>query len=90
MKYLTSNPFTWVTVAILLLATAFNHFWVWGALFLWWSVTSFMAGQAFIGTVIARRDNPPLFFVVTAMWLGLGGYYLVQDIAWRFFQIYIG
>ena len=90
MKYFKNHPLTWATVLALLLATWFEHFWVWGALFLWWSYTSYLAGEAFIGEIVTRRENPPLFFTVTVMWFGLGILYIVQDFAWRFFGIYIG
>lgn len=90
MKYITNHPVTWATVLVLLMATWFQHYWIWGVLFLWWSITSYMAREAFIGEIVTHEENPPLFYVVTLMWLGFGAYYIVQDFAWRFFQIYIG
>jgi hypothetical protein len=88
MKYLTNHPVTWATVVALIFATLFGHYWIWGSLFLWWSYTSFLAGEAFIGEIVNINENPPLFWTVTVMWFSLGTYYVVQDLAWRLFGVY--
>lgn len=90
MQYFRNHPITWLTVVVLIFATWFEHYWIWGSLFVWWSYTSFTEGTAFIGEVVTHDENPPLFYVVTGMWMFLGLLYIVQDFAWRFFGIYIG
>ncbi|RBW62752.1 hypothetical protein DS906_01795 [Ruegeria sp. A3M17] len=90
MQYLKSHPFSWIIFLCLLLATWFQIYAIWGLLFMWWAVSSFMTGQAFLIETIDSRDNPPLFYAITIMWFAFGLLYVVQDLAWRLFGIYIG
>ncbi|MBO9446900.1 hypothetical protein [Ruegeria sp. R14_0] len=90
MQYIKSNPFSWIVFVCLLLATWFQVFSIWGALFMWWAVSSFMTGQAFLIETIDSQENPPLFYAITTMWFLFGLLYVVQDLAWRLFGIYIG
>ena len=50
----------------------------------------FKTFEAFIGEIVTVEENPPLFYVITVMWLGFGVLYIVQDLAWRLFGVYIG
>lgn len=86
---LKSHPLSFLTVAALLLATVFEHYWIWGLLFLWWAYTSWQTGEAFVLETIRIQDNAPLFYMITLMWAGFGLVYALQDLAWRLFGLYL-
>lgn len=62
---------TVIGLVVLLVATFFDWYWVWGLLFLYWSVVSIGAGQVFLVQTVRRDENPYLFWSVSALWLVL-------------------
>lgn len=72
------------TLFILIVATMLNLYWVWGALFCFWTVSAFKNGSTFLLTTIAQSNSPTLFWMVSLMWLIFGIWYLVYDLLWRF------
>lgn len=75
---------SWAVLAALITATVFGHFWVWGVLFIFWSVQSWVTGSVFLIAPVERRTDPVLYFTVTAMWLLFGVWELAYDLLWRF------
>ena len=75
--------FTMVALVVLAVASYYEWYWVWGVLFVFWAATSIQGGQAFIVENIGRRQNPVLFWLITAMWGGFGAWYVWADLTWR-------
>ncbi|MGI9353838.1 MAG: hypothetical protein ACR2PF_01535 [Rhizobiaceae bacterium] len=68
----TNIRLSWVVLAVLITATVFSHYWVWGVLFIFWSVQSWVTGSVFLIASIERRSDPVLYFTITAMWFFFG------------------
>ena len=75
---------TGLVLAVLVVATVREWYWLWGLLFLFWSVQGIRSGQAFLVEDIAREDHPLLYWLISAMWAGFGLWYLYSDLIWRF------
>ena len=75
---------TGLVLAVLVVATVREWYWLWGLLFLFWSVQGMRSGQAFLVEDIAREDHPLLYWLISAMWAGFGVWYLYSDLVWRF------
>ncbi|MEM7221586.1 MAG: hypothetical protein AAF495_01315 [Pseudomonadota bacterium] len=74
---------TAILLPVLLIATYFSWYWVWGLLFLYWALPAIRSGEAFLVEPIERASNPVLFWAITAMWAGFGVWTLVADLQWR-------
>ena len=79
----TINQLNWIALIVLLAATLFEHYWIWGALFLFWAVRSYYMRSVFLLTDIEADKSPALYWFVTVFWAGFGVLYLVWDILWR-------
>ena len=75
---------TLLALPVLLAATYFEHYYIWGFLFMFWSVLSVRAGDAFLVEPIAQDEYPILFWTITIMWFGFGLWYVIGDLHWRF------
>lgn len=73
----------WLTILVmlvLLVATALEWYWLWGVLFLYWSVAGIVTGQVFLVQTIERERNPVLFWLLSLIWLVLAVMAIVQDV----------
>lgn len=62
----------YIALPVLLVATGFGLYWVWGLLFIWWVVPAIISGQALLVFEIYRDEDPLLYWAVTALWAVLG------------------
>ncbi len=75
-------PKRWKTILALILAAIafkFNLLFVWGMFCLFWGVENIRAKEAYFVERIARKDNPVLYWVIIATWLGSGALYFYMD-----------
>ena len=63
--------FTIGALALVIAAVIFNFQWIWGLLFLSWSVPSLFTGVTFLVEPIHRDETPWLFWTIVTLWLGL-------------------
>ncbi len=80
----TEAKFHWAIIILLAVSTVYAFYWVWGLLFILWSIQSLTFGRVFLLSRIYRKDEPILFFAVTAMWFAFGVWELMFDLLWRF------
>lgn len=71
---------TVVSLVVLVTATWFEWYWVWGLLYLYWAVQSVGVGEAFLVQTVRRDGNPVLFWSVSAMWFILAVLVIVTDL----------
>ncbi len=71
---------TLVALAIIYLAVVMNWQWVWGLLFLMWTVPALYSGRTTLVETVDRDDSPILFWVIIATWLVLSLYLIVADL----------
>ena len=74
---------SWLVLLALIVATVREWYWLWGLLFLFWSVQGLRSGHAFLVEDIGREEHPALYWVITAMWAGFGLWYVYADLVWR-------
>ncbi len=58
----------YITLPVLLAAAVLGYYWVWGLLFLWWTILTILNGQAFLVFEINRHDDPILFWAIACLW----------------------
>lgn len=76
--------FKWMTVtalAILWVAVVFEVNWVWGVLFIMWTVPALSSGETYLVEPITRRDRPVLFWLLVGTWIVLSVLLIVWDVA---------
>ena len=71
---------TIAVVLVLLASTLAGVYAIWGVVFVYWGVLAIRSGQAFLVEAIERRENPVLFWVLTATWFGFGVLYILTDL----------
>ncbi len=70
---------TLVALPILMISTYFGYYSVWGALFIFWGLSSTLSGEVFLLEPINRGANPVLFWIISVMWIGFGALYILAD-----------
>ncbi|MGR3616377.1 MAG: hypothetical protein ACU0BB_10075 [Paracoccaceae bacterium] len=68
----------WGAIPILALATALGIYWIWGLLFLGWSIHGLRSGRVFLLGTIEKHTDPHLYWIVTGAWAGFGLWYLLD------------
>ncbi len=58
----------YIALPVLLVAAVLGYYWVWGLLFLWWTIPTILNGQAFLVFEINRDDDPVLFWAIVCLW----------------------
>ena len=62
----------YVTFVALMLTTVLGFQFLWGLLFLYWTVPNFYSGRAFLLADVMREDDPVLFWLIQTAWVVLG------------------
>ncbi len=73
-----------IALLVLAIAAFHNAYWVWGLLFIFWSVKGLWDPVTALITPVSRDTSPVLFWAINIMWLIFGVWYLVYDLLWRF------
>ena len=71
---------TLIGLPILIYSTIQGLFFVWGLLFVLWGIGSLRTGHFFLLEDINRREDPALYWIIFAMWLGSGATYIYYDV----------
>lgn len=82
MRILFLN-FKWKTIlalAIVYLAVIMGWSWVWGLLFIMWTIPALYSGQTHLVEEINRDENPVLFWLIVGTWMGLSVYMIIGDL----------
>ncbi|MEM7428208.1 MAG: hypothetical protein AAF441_19125 [Pseudomonadota bacterium] len=82
-SFMEAKGLTGLALAVLVLATVREWYWLWGLLFIFWSIQGLRSGQAFLIEDISRDDDPVLYWLISAMWAGFGLWYVYADLVWR-------
>ncbi|KZK92171.1 hypothetical protein PsAD5_03926 [Pseudovibrio sp. Ad5] len=73
----------WRTIfALILIATSlyYGWQWVWGALFLLWTVRAWRSQSVYVVETLTRGDNPFLFWITIILWATLSLYLILADL----------
>ena len=73
----------WKTIVALIIvycAVIFGWYWVWGLLFIMWTLPALYSGQTHLVEPINRSENPVLFWLIIATWIGLSVYMIAYDL----------
>ena len=74
----------WLTilaVPVLIGSALLGIYAIWGALFIYWGMLTAREGTAFIFEPVERNEDPILFWIIVAMWIGSGLIYIAVDLA---------
>ncbi|WP_370232641.1 VOC family protein [Cognatishimia sp.] len=64
---------TYVGLAAIYLALFTDQNWIWGVLFLLWTIPALRSGETHFVEPISRRETPGLYWFLIATWIGLSG-----------------
>ena len=67
-----ARALNYVTFAVLMISTVLGYQFLWGLLFLYWTIPNFYSGHAFLLTDVTRDDDPVLFWLIQIAWVVLG------------------
>lgn len=78
-----TGAFKWKTVlglAVIWIAVVLEFNWVWGVLFIMWTIPAFRTGQTFFVEPLRRSENALLFWFVVGTWIVLSLYLILFDL----------
>ncbi|MEM9122970.1 MAG: VOC family protein [Pseudomonadota bacterium] len=71
---------TLLGLALIYAAVVFEQNWVWGLLFLLWTVPALRSGETFFVEPINRRSNPWTYWALIITWIGLSALLIAVDL----------
>lgn len=74
-----SRLLNYATFVILMVSTALGYQALWGLLFLYWTITNFNSGHAFLLSDVTSDEDPILFWLVQIAWVVLGLLLVILD-----------
>ncbi len=78
----TFIPARWKTLLALMLAlfaVIYHWLFVWGIFCLFWGWENLRAKEAYFVERIERSENPVLYWIIIAIWVGMGLFYFYID-----------
>jgi len=75
------NPrvLNYVAFVVLMMSTLLGYQFLWGLLFLYWTIPNFYSGRAFLLSDVTRDNDTILFWAVQFAWVVLGLLLVVGD-----------
>lgn len=70
----------YIVFALLMISILLGYQFLWGLLFLYWTVIGISSGQAFLLTDVFRATEPVLFWCIQVAWIVLGLFLLLGDV----------
>jgi len=71
---------TYLAITAVLGATLLEWYWLWGLVFLIWSIRAIRERQATLVQDISEDDAPVLFWTLTVLWVVLSVLLILQDV----------
>lgn len=72
-----------VALIVLWIGVVFDWYWIWGLLFLYWTVPAFFTGKVFLLDEIDQDENPFTFWSIVVSWILLS----VLSVAWDGYRL---
>lgn len=69
----------YIVFAALMVSMLLGYQFLWGLLFLYWTIPNIVNGQAFLLTDVYRSSDPVLFWCIQITWVVLGLFMLLGD-----------
>ena len=76
---MTPTNANWLAFAILIVASIFEYYFIWGFLFIFWSVRSYFDQTLFLISPIYRGETPILYWSLSGLWFFFGVWYVLSD-----------
>ena len=76
---MNTRALNYITFVALMVSTAMGYQFLWGLLFLYWTIPNFHTGHAFLLSSVTREDDPILFWAVQIAWVVLGALLVFLD-----------
>jgi len=69
-----------LALLVIYIAVFMDWDWVWGALFVMWTIPALYSGRTYLVEEVHRDEEPILFWVIVATWFLLSFYLIVSDL----------
>ncbi|MEP2027586.1 MAG: hypothetical protein ABJI96_02615 [Paracoccaceae bacterium] len=76
---MNARTLNYITFVALMASTTLGYQFLWGLLFLYWTIPNFYSGHAFLLSDVTRGEDPVLFWAVQIAWVVLGALLVVID-----------
>jgi hypothetical protein len=67
---------TLIVLPIMIVATLLGWYAIWGLLFIYWGALALIEREIFLVEPIMLDEDPVLFWIIMALWVGAGLYYI--------------
>lgn len=64
----------------LLISTAIGWNWMWGLLFIFWTVPAYLSGSVFFIDMVERAKQPVFYWAILVTWILLGVIMILSDV----------
>ena len=69
-----------LALGVIYVAVLMGWQWVWGILFIMWTVPALYSGEVHLIGAISKKETPVLYWLILLTWIGLSAYLIVADL----------
>lgn len=69
-----------LALAVVWVAVVMDWNWVWGALFILWTIPALVTGRTHLLEEVSRARNPVLYWLIVSTWILLSLYLIASDV----------
>ena len=69
-----------IALVVIYVAVLMGWQWVWGVLFLMWTVPALVSGEVHLISSVRKSESPMLFWAIIVTWIGLSIFLLLADL----------
>ena len=69
-----------IALAVIYVAVLMGWQWVWGVLFIMWTIPALTVGEVHLVGPVSKKDSPVLFWFIVLTWIGLSAYLIIADL----------
>lgn len=70
----------YVVFVLLLASTLIGWNWLWGLLFIFWTIPAYFSGRVFFIDMVERQKEPVFYWAILLTWLLLGVMMVLGDV----------
>ena len=71
---------TFVALGFVYASLYFQWYWVWGIIFIMWTIQSVRTNETYLVEAITRADHPMVFWLIIATWLVVSVFMILADV----------
>lgn len=71
---------TFIALIVIYVSLYYQWYWVWGVVFILWTIQSIKTEETYLVEVITRQEHPVIFWLILVTWLVVSAFMIIWDV----------